>query len=635
MKKIFLVCGLLTTLMQGHAAEADSVYNRSSINLDEVVVTGTRTPRTISDAPIITRVIGEDEIHKLDATNVSDLITSVLPGVEFSYAMNQQVSFNMQGFSGTGVLFLIDGERMAGETLDNVDYSRLNLDNVERIEIVRGAASALYGSNAVGGVVNIITKQQTKPWSLQLGSKLAAHNAWDNSLNWGLRRNRWSNTLSIHHQSIKTYSLPSGDITTIFGGHSWNFKDRLTYDVSDRIRLTGRYGYFFRQRDYTEAQKNRYRDFDGALKMDWKASDKTSFEASYHYDQYDKSDYYTIKRKDFRDYSNVQNSLRLLLNHAFTPDMQLTAGADGMIDYLMSYQFTDNGSHTQYDGDVFGQFDWNITSRLNLLAGLRADWFSGVGAHVSPRLSLKYKPIRRLSLRAGYANGFRTPTLKERYMQFDMAGIFEIYGTEDLKPENSHNFNLSAEYLHHHYSLTVSAYHNRVSNRITTLWNTALNGMQYVNTERVNISGLDATFDYRFDFGLNAKLAYAYTHESNDKSATYVMSARPHSATFTVDYGHRWGKYAFNAMLNGRWLSSLNTNVLTSSSGYQEYEAASYPAYSLWKFVLTNHWDNWLHVALTVDNLFNYRPSYYYNNSPTTTGTTAAVSVSIDIDKLF
>ena len=635
MRKLLIAVALLAVMMTAKALPADSVYNAEAVDLNAVVVTGTRTPRTLSDAPVITRVIPESEIRKLDVSSVSDLLTSVLPGVEFTYSMNQQVSFNMQGFSGTSVLFLIDGERMAGETLDNVDYSRLNLDNVERIEIVRGAASSLYGSNAVGGVINIITRQQKKPWTLKAGTKYGRHHAWENSLTWGLHRGRWRNTLSIHHQNIHTFTVPAGDFSTVYGGHSWNIKDQLSYDVNDRLRLTGRYGYFFRQRDYTQADKYRYRDFDGSVKADWRLGDRTTLEVSYHYDQYDKSDYYPLKDKDIRDYSNVQNTLRALLNHAFTPDMTLTVGLDGMTDYLMSYQFDGNGSHTQYDGDVFGQFDWNISPRVNLLAGLRADWFSGIGAHVSPRVSLKYKPVRGLSLRAGYANGFRAPTLKERYMRFDMAGLFTIYGEENLQPENSHNINLSAEYLRHRYSLTVSAYHNRVSDRISTLWSTASGGMQYLNTGKVNISGLDAAFDYRLDFGLNTKIAYAWTHESTDKSRTYIMSARPHSATFSADYGKQAGRYAFNVMLSGRWLSSLHTNVLSASSGYQEFTAADYPAYSMWKLVFSQHWDRWLHVALTIDNLLNYRPEYYYNNSPVTTGTAVAVSVSMDIDRLL
>lgn len=121
-----------------------------------MVITGTRTPKLLKDTPVQTRVITSGDIRKADATNIGDMLQSELPAIEFSHSMNRQVSLNMQGFSGTSVLFLIDGERLAGETMDNTDYSRLNMDNVERIEIVKGAASSLYGSNAVGGVVNSI-----------------------------------------------------------------------------------------------------------------------------------------------------------------------------------------------------------------------------------------------------------------------------------------------------------------------------------------------------------------------------------------------------------------------------------------------------------------------------------------------
>lgn len=137
----------------------DTIFAEDS--LVEVVVTGTRTPKLLKETPIQTRVISARDIARQDATNVQDLLQQELPGVEFSYAMNQQTHLNFSGFGGQGVLFLIDGERLAGETMDDVDFSRLTMDNVERIEIVKGAASALYGSNAVGGVVNIITKRRT------------------------------------------------------------------------------------------------------------------------------------------------------------------------------------------------------------------------------------------------------------------------------------------------------------------------------------------------------------------------------------------------------------------------------------------------------------------------------------------
>lgn len=139
--------------------------------LDQVVVTATRTPKALKDAPVVTRLITANDIKIADATNVQDLLTEQMPGLEFGYAMNQETSLNMNGFGGNAVLFLVDGERLAGETMDNVDYNRLNLDNVGRIEIVKGAASALYGANAVAGVINIISRENSEPWTANVNTR--------------------------------------------------------------------------------------------------------------------------------------------------------------------------------------------------------------------------------------------------------------------------------------------------------------------------------------------------------------------------------------------------------------------------------------------------------------------------------
>ena len=152
------------------------VLEEDLMNMETVVVTGTRTPRLLKESPILTRVITNLDIQRVDALNIGDLLESELPGIEFSYAMDQQVTLNMQGFGGNSVLFLVDGERIAGETLDNIDYNRLNLDNVQRVEIVKGAASSLYGSNAVGGVVNLISAGATEPWSVNVNARYGAHN---------------------------------------------------------------------------------------------------------------------------------------------------------------------------------------------------------------------------------------------------------------------------------------------------------------------------------------------------------------------------------------------------------------------------------------------------------------------------
>ena len=125
-----------------------------SLTLDQVVVTATHTPKALKDVPVVTRLISLDDIKKADATNIQDLLVQELPGLEFGFAMTQETSLNMSGFGGNAILFLCDGERLAGETMDNTDYNRLNLDNVGRIEKSRGH-HRLYMDQMPWGVLSI------------------------------------------------------------------------------------------------------------------------------------------------------------------------------------------------------------------------------------------------------------------------------------------------------------------------------------------------------------------------------------------------------------------------------------------------------------------------------------------------
>ena len=110
---------------------------RDSVELNPIVVTASHSPKTLKDAPVVTRLITLHDIKIADATNIQDMLTQEIPGLEFGLAMTQETALHMSGFGGNSVLFLVDGERMAGETMDNVDYTRMNLDNVGRIEIVK------------------------------------------------------------------------------------------------------------------------------------------------------------------------------------------------------------------------------------------------------------------------------------------------------------------------------------------------------------------------------------------------------------------------------------------------------------------------------------------------------------------
>ena len=613
--------------------------------LDQVVVTATRTPKALKDAPVVTRLITANDIKIADATNIQDLLTEQMPGLQFGYAMNQETSLNMNGFGGNAVLFLVDGERLAGETMDNVDYSRLNLDNVGRIEIVKGAASALYGANAVAGVINIISRENSEPWTANVNTRYNDFNKeWRHGGSFSFNAGKWNSQTSIQRTTSDEVQLTSpfdteSNILHIYGGETFNVKERLTYKLSNKVKLIGRGGYFARISNRNNYDDH-YKDYSAGLKSVMTLSENDNLEISYGFDQYDKARYVNDERTHDHDYTNRQNTVRALYSHIFGKNT-LTVGADFLNDYLTTYQFEDNESKNQNSCDAFAQFDYNPLQWLNIVASLRHDYFSASSQHATTgRLALMTK-WKGFSIRANYAGGFRAPTLKEMYMNFDMAGMQMIYGNPDLKPEKSNNFNLALEHTGRvknagfftgQYSITLMGYYNKYDKRITTEdyadYTPGIGqpdvASRYCNEDGVGVSGIDFSVHYRSDMGLGVKLDYSYLHVGGRSVDSQFSQPRPHSATWRLDYDRQLCSfYRINAALSGRYLSSPDTNIEKHDQAYQ-----------LWKFTLQQRFLDAVNLNFTVDNLFGYKPKNYYWSSAMTTGRTFSVGLSVDIDRV-
>lgn len=662
--------------------------------LDEVVVTATHTPKALKDVPVVTRLIPLADLKKADATNVQDLLTQELPGLEFGFAMSQETSLNMSGFGGNAVLFLVDGERLAGETMDNTDYNRLNLDDVGRIEIVKGASSALYGSNAVGGVINILTRESTERWTANVNSRYCSMgDEWRNGVRFSFNLGKWNSQTSFQQTKIDPIKLSSGltseekaiaallgktveedksNVKKLYGQESFNIKERLKFSPSESLKFIVRGSYFYRE-SQRETYSYHFNGYSGGLKTlyDWKNGG--NIEVSYAYDQYDKANYTPegIRTHD-HDYRNAQHTVHALYNNAFGKNV-LTVGTDLLHDYLNTYQFLDNASHEQNNIDAYAQFDYNPTKRFNVVGSVRYDHFSASDKQAfTARLATVYK-FDKFTLRANYANGFRAPSLKEMYMHFDMGNMgYMIIGNPDVEPEKSNNFNLAVEHnnkvtdagiLNGQYNLTLMGYCNIFDKRITNV------GRYWVVDDSYREGGYQVLYDderireegdgYVFiaDDGTEYKALTSSLYWNEDGVQVWGLDF---SAQYRLDMGLGF-RYNYSFLHeSGNVIDSQFTqprsHTMTWRTDYDHTFTKNYAisvvlsgrhlgkpqsgrkdvdqGYTLWKLMLQQHIHKGVHLNFAVDNLFNYKPKAYYYCSPMTTGSNFSVGLSLDIDKL-
>lgn len=623
----------------------------SAFNLNEVVVTGTRAPRLLKDTPVQTQLITATDIERTDATDIQELLQQELPAAEFTYAMNQQTHMNLGGFGGQSVLFLVDGERLAGETMDDVDFSRLEMGGVERIEIVRGASSALYGSNAAGGVINVIMRRPAVPWRLNASARYGSHNDQRYGLT-ATASGKWiSNVLTATYSRIDGYDVhsspepPTRVVTTIYGNRVANFRDQITVTPAAGVRLSARAGYYFREVPRIADNPERYRDYSAGLRATWDITGADKVDIAYSFDQYDKSDLRRRSGLDVRNYSNVRNALRASYNRSFRSADVLTVGADLQRDYLMNRKI--EGARHEVSFDAFAQYDWVIDPQWEVVGTLRYDHFSdGSLNRVTPKVSARWRPLRNFNVRLAYGMGFRAPTLKERYYDFDMAGIWTVVGNPDLKPESSHNVNASLDYTWRSYNFALTAYYNRVKDKISTGLPYYIPGhgndlfLNYINLDTYNVMGLEVTAQARWDCGLSAKISYSWTHEvlprdkdGNTANNQYIP-ARRHALTARVEWLRTWRKgYSLTLGLNGRACSGVTNREYKD---YYDIAAGTtdvrYPAYTLWRFSASQTITSRVKINFALDNIFNYKPKYYYLNAPVTDGTAFHIGAGITLD---
>ena len=631
----------------------------SETALNELVVTGSRYERQLKDVPVITRVISREEIETVNPVDFTTLLEYTLPGIQFYYnTMSQVPEITYQGMDAKAVLFLLDGERISGESGDsNIDYSRFNINDIERIEVVRGAASTLYDSRAIGGVINIITKKSVRPFTASMHTRYAGKKGQSYSASAGVNLHRFSSLTSFGWRKRDSYLVkdeqgkqkeiinPDGSVIksktepvafNIYGYSIMDVSQKLSYNFSDRFTGSARISYYTNKRDkYDNARYyQRYRDLILSGKLKWQFADNQNLDLSYIRDNYIKDNVYVDD--DERVYGNVNSTIRLYYTGMFGKHT-LSGGVDLLREDMKHHFMKDTATVHMNQYSFCLQDDWQLTDKMNVVVGVRGDKGGSYRLHFTPKVSVLYRPLKTITLRAGYSQGYRIPNLKELYQEFNMGGMgIMMYGNKDLKPEEGTQISASVEYDYKGLNLSVSTYHNRYKNKISyeyispgKSWN-----MKYVNALNVKTTGVEVTANYKLPFGLRFSGGYSYVYDYDERNGYNMSWVRPHSARLSSVYKHRFGKTTESVAFNTSWVSSITRYAYSSSD--KTYTKTKYDPRTLCSLNLRSELPRGIAIGLMVDNIFNYRDKAVDSAVQLPeNGRTFVATVSINIADMF
>ncbi len=467
-------------ILPANARAEDDNASEEDESDSEIVVTGTRTETTKRDSVIATHVIDRDEIEASGSTDVAELL-SAQPGVSLMRTF-AGTSVRLQGLNPEHVLVLIDGQRVIGRKNGAIDLARYPVDWIERIEIVKGPSSVLYGSDAMGGVINIITRQADAPFSVDVYSSYGTPNDIDASGSLATKQENFSTRVHGGYHSGAGYDLDestlatngsardtfhAGSISNIDITPDWRISPRVSYRTEDKNRVTENgAGAVFDDRNLSE-------EIQGALGSDVWLSDKGRFRttafATYYRDQYDSDQRNSNALDSYQDTRELLLQGALQYDHIFADRHQTTFGVDALAEKMESDRLDKEQGKRQRIG-LFAQDEWNLPTkkRLTLLPATRIDLDSQFGTHTTPHFAMRYDPHERVALRSGFGWGYRAPSFKELLLRFENPSAgYTVEGSPDLQPETSQNVNAGLDWnVVDAVWLSLSGYRNDVQNLI-------------------------------------------------------------------------------------------------------------------------------------------------------------------------
>ena len=530
-------------------AEADS-----ETSIDQIIVTGARTPMDALRTGSAYTVISRDEIERRQARYVSDLLRSV-PGMAVSHTgvIGAQTQVRVRGSEANHILVLIDGvPQNDPATGDEFRWEHLSAANVERVEIVRGPQSALWGSDAIGGVVNVITQTG----SASSGANVYAESGANSTLNIGADGRMISgdwllsagfDSLDTDGENIsRTGSEDDGaDLTTAslaaHFGNPQDFEFRAGLRLTDATSQTDPTDFFVTGLPTDGDQETRSDNLSGNIGVAFGAhNDRVTYSI--------RADYFDSDHRNFVDGTEGSSTASQRLGFGVQSDIQL---GSNLLSLALEHEDTEfeqrgavvfgdpNQDQDMQVDSVVAEYQHNSGDRLTWILGARFDSHSDFDDAFTGKASIAYELSDVTVLRASVGTGFKTPTFTERYGFFPATFV----GNPDLKPETSKSYEIGIgrEFADGAFHVQASIYAQQLEDEINgfvfdpvTFLATAEN--RDGTSDR---SGFELSADWLIGGGFGMAASYTYTDaEEEDATGQNVTELRRprHSGSVSFDF---------------------------------------------------------------------------------------------------
>lgn len=624
---------------------------QKTFELNPVVVTGTGTHQRLKNTPAPVSVITANEIKRAGIIDFQQAMTMMVPSLSFSpNAMGSYLTMN--GLSNKYVLILVNGRKMTGDISGNIDISQIDMSRVKRIEVLNGAASSLYGSDAIAGVINIITNQPKEEISFSSNSRYTGKNQFTQGLNLDIAKGKLGSYTAYKYDHSDGWQnsgvTESGEelMETLdqlsVGYNANNFSQQFTYDATDNLSVYANGGYYWRMTDRPIEREGmeggnkyntHYEGYNWGTGAKYKLNDRSSIQLDYVGNNYTSRYNYLLPSGDYQpgDYSLTKrqkfHDAELKGIFGFTTHSTTVFGVDYRQDVLVRQDAdVDKGLYTL---SGYGQHEVKLWNHFTGIVGARYDYHEQAGGRFTPKVAAMYT-IGNFNLRATYAAGFRAPGIDELYYSMfkKMGSKYSIsIGDENLKPEHSNYYSVNMEYRTNRFSASVTGYLNfltdMVTSKVTPLKDLSteeqeriinefpdlegvaiskINLKEYINFDKAAVRGFEVNLSGNpfAGFTLTGNYTYAYARGKSEEGWQNINRSIRHTATINGNYAHSWDDYTLNINLNGR---------LQSKCYYPGDVDGDAPGYGIWNLNTRHTFDCFKNLSLEpsigIDNIFN------------------------------